>query len=132
MKHHYKKSLEPFFKDGLELWQSSRLTRRTFIASVFFLAMTVALPIWRLVPLASEVPFIALHYNIYLGVDRFGSLYQIFFIPLLGLFFLLLNLTIETLSFRRQKTLSFFFAASTPMFQFILLVAMTLIVLINV
>ncbi|MFA4845804.1 MAG: hypothetical protein WC654_04570, partial [Patescibacteria group bacterium] len=90
------------------------------------------LPIWRLLPLVADLPFIALHYNIYLGVDRFGSLYQIFFIPLLGLFFLLLNLVIEILSFRKQKTLAIFFAASTPILQFILLVAMILIVLINV
>ncbi len=103
-----------------------------FIVSILFLVVTFVLPILRLVPLASEVPFIALHYNIYLGVDRFGSLYQIFFIPILGFFFLLLNCFIEILSFRRQKTLSWFFAISTPLLQLILLIAMTLIILINV
>lgn len=116
----------------MELWRSSRSSRVTLVLSIFFLIVTFTLPIWRLVPLASEVPFIALHYNIYLGVDRFGALYQIFFIPVLGLFFLILNATIEVLSFRRLKTLSLFFAVSNPILQFILLVAMTLIILINV
>ena len=116
----------------MELWRSSRPARLALIVSIFFLAMTFTLPIWRLMPLASDVPFIALHYNIYLGVDRFGSVYQIFIIPILGLFFLLLNLTIEISSFRKQKTLSLFFAASTPLLQLILLIAMTLIILINV
>ena len=132
MKHHYKKSFEQFGKDGVELWRSSGPTRLALILSILFLAATFALPMWRLMPLASEVPFIALHYNIYLGVDRFGSVYQIFIIPILGLFFLLLNLTIEIVSFRRQKILSLFFALSTSLLQLILLIAMVLIILINV
>ncbi|MBI4437638.1 hypothetical protein HY631_01670 [Candidatus Uhrbacteria bacterium] len=132
MRYHYKKSIEPFFKDGLELWRSSPFSRTAFLVSVVLLAGTFALPVWRLLPLSSDLPFIALHYNVYLGVDRFGPLYQIFFIPTLGLFFLLLNATIEVISWRRQRTLAHFFAGSTPLLQGILLVAMALIVLINV
>lgn len=100
--------------------------------SLFFLAITTLLPIWRILPLASETPFIALHYNIYLGVDRLGSIAHIFFLPALGLVFLLVNLTIEAWVYRTQKTLVLFFSAATPFLQFILLCAMTLIVLINV
>lgn len=132
MKHHYKKSFQQFLKDGVEILRFSRSSRVALISSIFFLIVTFALPIWRLVPLASDVPFIALHYNIYLGVDRFGALYQIFFIPILGLFFMILNVVIEGLYFRRLKTLSLFFAVSNSIVQFILLVAMTLIILINV
>lgn len=99
--------------------------------SLFLLLVTFALPIWRVLPLASDEPFIALHYNIYLGVDRLGSVWQIFYIPLLGLFFLLLNTVVQAISFRRQKTLSLFFAAATPLLQFTLLAAMALIVIIN-
>ncbi|MBI5794257.1 hypothetical protein HZA87_04220 [Candidatus Uhrbacteria bacterium] len=132
MKHHYKKSLQQFFKDGVECVKTSRLTQVSLIVSCFFLALTFALPIWRLLPLSSELPFIALHYNIYLGVDQFGSLYSIFWIPALGLFFLVLNLVIQIASFRRQKILSLFFAGSDPLLQCILLLAMLLTILINV
>jgi len=103
----------------------------TTVISGIFVAATFALPVWRILPMAGETPFIALHYNIYLGVDRFGPVNALFYIPVLSLGFLLFNLTVQAYSYRRQKTLTLFFAAATPVITFVLLVAMTLIVLIN-
>lgn len=130
--HPYKKDLQEFWKSFLRMFQKSRTVRWTTAISVFFLAISVFLPMWRIFPLASETPFIALHYNIYLGVDRLGPISHIFFLPALGLLFLFVNLAIEAWAFRSQKTLTLFFAAATPFLQFILLSAMALIVLINV
>lgn len=114
------------------MFQKERLIVWTTAFSVFFLGATTALPIWRILPLEAESPFIALHYNIYLGVDRFGPIWHIFFLPALGLLFLVLNLLIEAWAYRTQKPLSFFFAVATPFLQLVLLSAMVLIVLINV
>jgi hypothetical protein len=132
VKHQYKKTIEPFLKDGHDLLRSSRLARVSLLVSFFLLVAMVALPVWRLMPLASELPFIALHYNIYLGVDQFGSVYQIFLLPLLGLFFLLLNFVIGVIAWRKQKILTFFFMAATPLLESLLLVATVLIILTNV
>lgn len=114
------------------MFQKERLIVWTTTVSLFFLIGTIVLPIWRILPLGAESPFIALHYNIYLGVDRFGPIWHIFFLPALGLLFLVLNFTIEAWAYRTQKTLSFFFAAATPFLQLVLLAAMVLIVLINI
>ncbi len=114
------------------MFRKNRLIQISTGISVFFLLGTFLLPVWRILPFAQETPFIALHYNIYLGVDRFGPLKQIFLLPGIGLSILLLNLFIEARSYRQQKTLSLFFAATTPLLEFILFVAMVLIVLINV
>ena len=114
------------------MFHKSALVRWTTAISVLFLLATTLLPVLRILPLAAETPFIALHYNIYLGVDRFGPVYRIFFLPALGAFFLLVNLLVQARSFRTQKTLALFFAAATPCMQFILFVAMVLIVLTNV
>lgn len=130
--HPYKKDLQELWKFFLRMFQKNRTVRWTTAISVFFLAVTVFLPIWRILPLASETPFIVLHYNIYLGVDRLGPISHIFFLPALGFLFLLLNFTIEAWVYRSQKTLTLFFATATPFLQFILLCAMALIVLINV
>lgn len=130
--HPYKKDLQELWKSFLRMFQKSRTVRWTTAISVFFLAISVFLPILRILPLASETPFIALHYNIYLGVDRLGPISHIFFLPALGLLFLLVNLTIEAWVYRSQKTLTLFFAGATPFLQLVLLVAMALIVLINV
>ena len=107
------------------------MVRLTTLISFVFIAITFALPIWRILPMANETPFIALHYNIYLGVDRFGPVHSLFVIPVMSLGFLLLNLFIQAHAYRRQKVLTYFFAAATPVISFILMVAMTLIVLIN-
>ncbi|MBI4592104.1 hypothetical protein HY733_01510 [Candidatus Uhrbacteria bacterium] len=130
--HPYKKDLQEVWKSCKAMFVKSSFVRTTTVFSLFLLAATTILPVWRLLPLAVESPFIALHYNIYLGVDRFGSVYQIFYIPALGLLVLLLNLFIQASSFRTQKMLSLFFASATPCLQGILFVAMMLIVLINV
>ncbi len=113
------------------MYDGNVLVRISLWVSVLLLAANFALPIWRILPLASTEPFIALHYNIYLGVDSFGPLWHIFFTPILGFFFLALNLIVQSASYRRQKTLALFFVAATPLLQFTLLVAMTLIVIIN-
>ncbi|TAL50532.1 hypothetical protein EPN81_02590 [Patescibacteria group bacterium] len=130
--HPYKKDLQEIGKSFRQMFIKSVLVRWSTVISVFFLIVMTVFPLWRILPLASESPFIALHYNIYLGVDRFGPVYQIFFLPVLGVFSLLLNLLIQARSFRSQKTLTLFFAAATPCVEFILLVAMGLIVLINI
>jgi hypothetical protein len=129
--HPYKKSLQEFWKMFKRMFRKSRMVRVTTALSVLLLAATFALPAWRLMPLADQTPFIALHYNIYLGVDRFGAIEKLFFIPATGLLFLVVNLLVQARSWKHQKTLSLFFAAANPFFQFVLLVAMVLIVLIN-
>lgn len=114
------------------MFVKNRLVPYTTALSVLFLSITFALPVWRLLPLAEQSPFIALHYNIYLGVDRFGPVYQVFFLPGVGIFFLLLNLFIQARAYKNQKMLSLFFASATPLLEFILCAAMVLIVLTNI
>lgn len=111
---------------------ASPLSRWTLLASfLIFLAM-LALPIWRVVPLASTKPFIPLHYNIYFGVDRFGPWEQAFVIPALGLLFWFISAIMQTIFFRKEKLLVRFFAMSTVFIELIFLVAIILLILLNI
>jgi hypothetical protein len=130
--HPYKKELQEIEKSFFRMFQTNRIVSWTTGVSLFLLTITFVLPIWRLLPLAKQSPFIALHYNIYFGVDRFGEISQIFFLPAVGLVFLLVNVVIEAWTFRSQKMLALSFAVATPLLQLILLFAMGLIVLMNV
>lgn len=130
--HPHKKVLQEIWKSCKRMYKKHTLPWITTILSFVFLAITFFLPIWRILPIAKETPFIPLHYNIYLGVDRFGPALRVFWIPVIGLFFFLLNHFLQAHLYRQQKLFSFFFAVATPLFEFILLVAMVLIVLINV
>jgi hypothetical protein len=126
------KDIKRLFKRFREMMRSSSLYRWTAVLSVFLLSLTVALPVWRVLPLAAEQPFIPLHYNVYLGVDRFGPVRDLFFIPAIGLGLLLINLSVQTIFSKREKLLARFFSIVTPILQFVLLIAMGLIVLVIV
>jgi len=114
------------------MMRSNRLYRWMAFLSCVLLALTFALPIWRVLPLAADQPFIPLHYNIYLGVDRFGPMRDLFILPALGLVYFIVNLWLQVYFYKREKLLTRFFSISTPIFQFVLLTAMVLIVLIIV
>lgn len=115
-----------------ELLTGSAVYRRTAVLSALLVLATSLLPMWRIVPLAKNQPFIPLHYNIYLGVDNFGPWYAVFVLPGLGLALLLVNIIFEAVFFRREKVLSYFFAYATVFAELLLLAAMVLIVLLNV
>ena len=101
------------------------------VLSLLFLLLDAALPAWRIVPLSSTRPYIPLHYNIYLGVDQLGSWYQIFTLPVLGLFLFFFNLILQTIAYRKEKLLATMLAVATVLIEWLLLCAMVLIVLMN-
>ena len=100
-------------------------------ASGVLLTLTVALPLWRILPLAETKPFIPLHYNVYMGVDAFGPWYGVFALPALGAAVLAVNLALQSFFFKRERILSVFFAIATLASELVLLAAMLMIVLLN-
>lgn len=126
----FSKRVQFFFTDAKE-WLRTKIGAWCFALAFFFLALDVALPVWRILPLAESRPYIPLHYNIYLGVDRLGPWYQIFVIPALGFGLFLFHLILQTIAFRKEKLLATMVAIATVILEFLLLVAMALIVLLN-
>lgn len=112
-------------------WLRTKTGAWCFVSALFLLALTIALPVWRILPLAESRPFIPLHYNIYLGVDRLGPWYQIFIVPALGFGLFLFHLILQTIAFRKEKLLATMLAVAIVLIEAILLFAMTLIVLLN-
>ena len=113
------------------MMRASRLYPWTLALAVVLFGLTLALPLWRVVPLSAQWQFIPLHYNVIVGVDQFGPWQQIFVMPALGLFILIFNLLVQTLVFGYDKLLASFFAIGTVVAELGLLVAMALVVLLN-
>lgn len=82
--------------------------------------------------LSEEQSFIPLHYNIYLGVDRFGKWTRTFMMPGLGLLFLLINTIIALTIYSRKEILSYFLVIVSAVVQVLLLISTVLVVLINI
>ncbi|TAK03831.1 hypothetical protein EPO34_01575 [Patescibacteria group bacterium] len=114
-----------------DLVRSSSVYRRTMIASVLLVAATLALPAWKIVPMRVSEPFIPLHYNVYIGIDRFGPWYYAFIPGVLGATLLVVNTVFQAVFYRRERMLSTFFAVATVFAEGMLCVAMVLTVLLN-
>lgn len=122
--------------------RSERWIAVIVIASVFIIVLMVAFPIWRLLPVVKNDPFIPLHYNVYLGIDRFGPWYEVFILPAIGIVFMIVNIFLAMLFtgrtegvFNREKSeylLERFFLLVIPAIELILLVAMVFTLLLNI
>lgn len=114
-----------------DLYRASRIYRYTTIISLVFIVLSFALPAWKIYPLRDMHPYIPLHYNIYLGPDRFGPWYHTFIPGVLGFTLLIINILFQAVFFRREHVLSLFFAIATVVAELILFVATVLTVLLN-
>lgn len=85
--------------------RNHRVARVIAGVSVLLLVAMVGLPLWRLAPIVETNPFIPLHYNIFLGVDRFGPWYEVFILPVLGIVILILNFALAALYSVERQTL---------------------------
>lgn len=118
-------------KELQDLLKTSKLYRRTTTVSGILLFLTFALPVWRILPIASTTPYIPLHYNVYMGIDESGPWQQVFVLPTIGLVLLLVNTVFQVFLYKREKVLSAFFAIATVVSEATLFVSMVLIVLLN-
>lgn len=126
------KQAKQFLKSFQEMLRQERLYMWMLCASVLLWFATLALPIWRILPLASDSPYLPLHYNVYFGVDQFGPWWQVFVPPALGLLFLCVALIMQTRFYRNEKMLARFFSISTVFLHVAFLIAMFLLVLLNI
>lgn len=110
--------------------------------SLLLILIMIALPIWKLLPVVQDNPFIPLHYNVYLGIDRFGPWYSIFILPAIGLVFMLFNIMLAS-SFsgrgdgifykaKEEKILEKFFLWMTLVIELILLTGVIFTLLLNI
>ncbi len=75
---------------------------------------------------------IILHYNVYFGVDLKGSYWQVFSIPLVGLFLFLINTILAIYSYKKgERIVSYLLLMATLMMQINLMIYSLSIILIN-
>lgn len=74
---------------------------------------------------------IALHYNIYYGIDSTGEWQKIFIIPLSGLIILILNWFLGFFLFQREKLACYLILIWTSFLEFLFLISGICLILIN-
>lgn len=87
---------------------------------------------WNLVAnIRPEVGQIFLHYNIIFGVDLVGDWWQIFYLPAVGIFVLLLNYLLSAVFYSFDKFLARLLAIWTLFFHLFLLASIIFLVQLN-
>lgn len=87
-------------------------------------------PIVRLLP--ADQAFIPLHYNTYMGVDKYGAWTNIFILPSLGALIFFANSLSAVLIYNRKDLLSYFLVCANFCAQLFLCIATIFIILINI
>ena len=100
----------------------------TFIISLIANIALWGFLFWRIRP---QVEPIYLHYNIYFGIDLIGPWYKIYLIPLSGLIFLIINLIISLLIYKKEKVISYFLMSTVIICQVFLALGAFSIIYIN-
>lgn len=97
----------------------------------FALGTNIVMWLWLFWQTRDFSGHIALHYNIYFGIDSFGPWPELFYLPALGLLFLGLNLSLGGPSYEKERNLAYFLSGIASFNQIILLIALYLIIFIN-
>ncbi len=75
---------------------------------------------------------IFLHYNMLFGVDAIGEWWKVLYLPVAGLFVLILNLALGWILYQKNKFAGYMLSAGAVLFQIFLFIASTLLVFLNV
>lgn len=116
-------------KIGLnELYQDGQ-TRLFILTALFFNILIWVASILFTANLKDDV--VALHHNIYFGINLIGDSRQVYFIPLLGLIILVINIVFSFLIRMEGGFFTRLFTASAILINIFLLLGLGSIILIN-
>lgn len=107
-----------------------------FFRLLFFFSLAVNLFIWAFLylkfsPLQTMGETLPLHYNIYFGIDFIGRWYEVFIMPLVGIFFIIINFILADIIYLRDKVTSYFLTGAGAFIQILLFLAAYSIIIIN-
>lgn len=101
------------------------------ILSLVLAAVALLLPAWKLLPQIST-EHIPLHYNVYLGIDRYGPWYHVFLPGCVGVGSLLVNVAMQIAYIHRDRVLVRLLSIVTLMLEVVIVVGVFFSTLLNI
>lgn len=111
--------------------KTDRVDLILMLSALFLWILALGIPAWRLLPNINSEQ-IPLHYNVYLGIDRFGPWYYVFLPGLIGSVGWLINLCLEISFIHKDRLLVRLLSVVTLIFEFVLVVAVFFSTLLNI
>ncbi|MEA3272911.1 MAG: hypothetical protein U9P90_04585 [Patescibacteria group bacterium] len=109
-----------------------RQIRLSFIISLGLNVASWLIATWVALPFVGKEDFMALHKTIYFGIDWVGPWYDMFFLPLLGLIFIIVNFFISQYIWKNEEKLSHLVSWSTVFLQVFVVVTVVIIARLNI
>lgn len=115
-----------------EFIKNDKIIQITFLLSILFNIINWGLIYYRFTRfLAGQTELIILHYNIYFGIDEIGNWTNIYYLPVIGIIILLVNLLCGYLLYKKDKLISYFFMFSSFIAQILLILSTFFIIAVN-
>lgn len=115
-----------------EFLQTDKIIKATFLLSIFLNLLNWGLIYYRFTRfLAGQEESMILHYNIYFGIDKIGNWTNIYYLPLIGVIVLIINLLGGYLLYQKDKLISYFFLSAALLCQILLNVATFFVIVVN-
>ncbi|MFH1187997.1 MAG: hypothetical protein V1688_04025 [bacterium] len=115
-----------------EFIKKDKLIKTAILLSVLFNLINWGLIYYRFTRfLAGQEESMILHYNIYFGIDKIGNWTSIYYLPLIGLAILFINLLGGYLLSQKDKLISYFFLCAALFSQILLIIATFYIIAVN-
>jgi len=124
-------SVSKFFEDP---YREDLAVKINFISSLIINVITWVVLYYKLHAFSylSESGQISLHYNIYFGIDNIGNWYNVFIMPLFGIFIIVFNNILAYTFYSKEKLISYLLIISQTVLQAILLAAAVFVILLNI
>jgi hypothetical protein len=109
-------------------WFKNKIVRWNFLLSLLLNFLTWIFLYWQVTPQTEPV---SLRYNIYFGVNLIGEWWQVFWLPLFGLVFLIINYILTLAFIKKERVPAYFLTYGTTLLQILVAVLAVFTVLIN-
>lgn len=96
------------------------------------LFLNLCIWVWLLLNIGLQEDSVFLHYNVLFGVDLTGQWYQVYSVPILGLFLILFNAAIGWLVYDKDEFVALLSNGIATIIHIFLLVAASILVFLNV
>lgn len=109
-------------KEKLKLFKQHPYFRSKFSIIMFFNSLLLNLCLWMLLYFKiqpSNFP-IPLHYSVYVGIDNIDYWYKVFFVPGIGVAFLVLNLFLCIWFYNKERFITHFLSVNNFFIQGVL------------
>ncbi|MFA5076375.1 MAG: hypothetical protein WC480_03080 [Patescibacteria group bacterium] len=83
---------------------------------------------WQIQPSAEPV---FLHYNIYFGIDLIGGWQEVYLMPIVGSFLLVINLILAYFFYHSEKIVSYLLLGISLLIEVLLLVGGVMVIMVN-